>query len=342
MKRFPLFFLLILACFSPVIAREKVEIFFNPVPNAPYLIGQPELNIDAEEFTTVTLRLKAAKSGTARLFWATNFDPQMNQPKSLWFYLKKSASGRDYVFHLPSQSPYWQGWVGQLLLYPEDPENLVEVLSARAEPTRPLSFIHSGWQEFWGPKGRAVIGSTVNLIPSASVFGHSINLYVYWLALLFFLAATTLSALQQKKINWGSSFFSAGRYTLYFVFGCWFILGLNSYFNYVLITRDNFNKYYGKSLEEKRAVAYGQDLYRFLTFAKEALPQQPTNFAFIGSQAMSDLQARIILIPHRLVELKDAPAYLLLFQSPNTTLPAGYVRYKAFDKNSSILRKEQK
>src|SRR3989344_4316791 len=102
-------FVFIFSCSAA--ALDEIHIKITQAPNLPYFVGQPEMNIDAEEFDTVILKIKSNKSGTARLFWASSYDPQMNEPKSLWFSLDKTSGFKDYIFNVKSQNPNWVGFI---------------------------------------------------------------------------------------------------------------------------------------------------------------------------------------------------------------------------------------
>lgn len=352
MKLKLLLFLIIILFGSAAGAWDQININFSHPPDTPYFVGQPEMNIDAEEFTTVVLRIKAPAGGPARLFWATNFDPQMNQPKSIWFYLSKSSGPKEYVFNLRSQNQYWAGFVGQLLFYPNSGSAEIEVVSARAVPPDIISDIRSGWQEFWGPNGREVIGSTINLIPSSALFGRPINVYLYWLTGIFFLAAFAWLAIKgpakgpknkkDKSNVWLNLFQTAGRWGIYFALVGWALLGVNADLNYLNISRDNYNKYFGRNIEQKRAIAYGQDYYDFLVFARDKLPAEPVYFGVLSSRYAADMQARISLVPHILDEPRAARVtYLLVFYPDAKQLDqlSGFTFFAGLDKNAYILKR---
>jgi len=267
----------------------------------------PEVNIDAEEFDTIIFKIKSNKSGTARLFWASTYDPRMNEPKSLWFFIDKSSDYKEYVFNVKSQNPYWMGFTGQILIYSDNGPEGVEIKSAKAVTGNLLTNLKSGWREFWGPRGRVVIGSTINVIPSSSIFGSSINVYIYWLTGIFFLAV----------FAWKRSFYAAGRWAIYFALAAWLLLGINANLNYFNIFKDNFSKYFGKTIEEKRAVAYGVNYYNFLEFVRKSLPAEPVKLSIISSLYAPDLQARIFLIPHILADPTDKSLQYLLIYHPS-------------------------
>jgi len=309
---------------------QEITIPFHPVPNMPYF-QSPELTIDSAEYDTLMLRIESKQKGTARLFWAIHYDPQFNPPKSIWFSVKRGD--HDYYFDIPTQNPNWLGWVKGFLVYPETDPAKFEVKFASITRGNIGTKIRSGWQEFWGPSGRIVIGSTINLTPSSSIFGHSVNTYIYWLTAILFLLA----------FAWKRSFDTAGRWAICFALGAWVLLGINADINYFNIFRDNFSKYFGKTIEEKHAIAYGKDYYDFLVFARDKLPAEPVHFGVLSSRYAPELQPRIFLVPHVLVEPTSSKAeYLLLFNpTPEQLATAkGFRSYAQLDKNAYILKRK--
>jgi hypothetical protein len=306
---------------------NDIVVPFTSVPNQPYF-QSAQLMVDSVENNTIILTLKSDQNGTARLFWANHYDPQFNQPKSLWFFVKSGI--HDYYFNVPSQNPNWIGWTKALLIYPEfDPAGL-EIKYAKIVPSSLSTNIASGWQEFWGPNGRVVVGSTINVTPASTIFGQPINIYAYWLTGIFFLLILT----------WQRNYLRAGKLTIYFSLGVWILLGLSTYHNNFGILKDNFDKYFGKSIEIKRAIAYGKDYYDFLVFVRNKLPKKPVSFSILSSRYAPELQSRIFLVPHILVDpAKDNPEYLLIFnpEPKQLELTKKYCPYAKLNQNAYIL-----
>jgi len=321
---------LVFIMLSPTMGME-IDIPFRPVPNTPYF-ESPRLTVDAIEYTTLALRIRSEQNGTARVLWATHYDPQFNIPKSLWFYLR--AGEHDYYFNVPSQNKSWMGWITGFLLYPNVDPSGIEIKQAKVMESGFFTNIRSGWQEFRGPNGREVVGSTINVTPASTIFGRPVNVYIYWLTGIFFLAA----------FAWKRDLFKAGKWAVYFALAAWVLLGLNADYNYFNIFRDNFGKYFGRSIEQKHAIAYGQDYYDFLVFAKEKLPAEPVHFGVLSSRYAPDLQPRIFLVPHVLVEPTSAKVeYLLIFNPEPKQLASAksFAPYAALNKNAYILKRKK-
>ncbi|PIS28291.1 hypothetical protein COT42_08565 [Candidatus Saganbacteria bacterium CG08_land_8_20_14_0_20_45_16] len=334
-----------LACLAlPSLAAEESIPFFQP-PNTPYL-NSPQLTLDSSDFNTISLKIKANQAGSARLMWANNYDPQFNQAKSVWFYVKKGS--HSYYFNLPSQNPNWFGWLKGLLVYPEN--NLpIELQKAKLTSGGWLTNLLSGWQEYWGPKGRLVIGSTINLIPSSSLWGRSINLYLYWATALFFGVAFILNFFKQRpnkkkaQTAVAQAFKQTARQTLILAIIFWLGLTLNSDYNFWQIFKDHLGRYAGKTLAQKRAVAYGQEYYDFLLFAQQKLPQKPVEFGLISSNYAPELQARIFLVPHIYTAdfQNQSCQYLLVFKPSQEQLATlkNYASYAILNPSAFIMKR---
>jgi len=328
------------------LARIEVNLNITQPKGAPYFIGQPEINIDAEEFSTIVLKIKSNKSGTARLFWASNYDPQMNEPKSIWFHLDKTDYFKSYYFNVRSQNPSWIGFIGQILIFPENGPEAIELESAQATPGNLITNIKSGWQEFWGPRGRAVIGSTINVIPSSNIFGTSVNIYIYWIIGIFFVIYFLFRYFQMPETKKSKApriylvFAETAKRTLFLSIALWILLTLNADYNYFNIFKDNYSKYFGKTIEEKRAIAYGKDYYDFLVFAKEKLPKEPIKFGLLSSRYAASLQARIYLVPHILNDALSQSSYLLVFYPDQKELAAekGFSLLAKLNDNAYIMK----
>lgn len=330
----------ILSLYLPSFSQE-ISIPFRPVPAQPYF-ESPQVTIDSAEYNTLVLRIEAKQNGTARLFWATHYDMQFNQPKSIWFSLKSGE--RNYYFNIPSQNPNWIGWIKGFLIYPEIDNKLIEIKQAEIIQGNLLTNIRSGWQEFWGPKGRTVIGSTINLIPSSSIFGKSVNIYIYWIIGVFFVLFLAFQ-LYQNKGNFNLSFENSIKKTFVLALAFWILLALNSDLNFFKIFKGNFSKYFGKTIEQKRAIAYGKDYYDFLVFAKEKLPKEPVEFGLLSSRYAASLQARIYLVPHVYIDNPDKDfLYLLLFHpsSDRTFEQKNYKTLTKLDEDKIILKRFEK
>lgn len=312
----------------PAIAFDQININFNKPASSPYYIGQPEINIDAEEFTTVALKIKSNKSGTARLFWATNFDPQMNEPKSIWFFLNRSNDFKEYVFNARSQNPNWAGFVGQLLVFPENGPEGIEIGSAKAITGNFTTNIRSGWREFWSPRGRLVIGSTINTIQSSNLFGRSIYVYIYWLIGLLitgYLAYQLyLISKEKKKHPFSAVWLKTGKFAFFLIVVFWLLLEASSLVNNWLALKSDW-KYFGKTYREKLVLGNTGDFYPFIEFCEANIPQN-AKFDVRIPPFYNDIKAKYYLYPREFTTVEAE--FLVVYNQP--VEPVTLSRYRIF------------
>lgn len=298
--------LLIIIISAPVFARDAINIAITQQPNTPYFIGVPELNIDSEEFTTVILKIKSNKSGTARLFWASSYDPQMNEPKSISFSLDKG--NQEYVFNVKAQNPNWVGFIPQILIYPKGGPEGVEIELSKAVLGNLITDIKSGWREFWffeAPQLR-----TVNFIYGPKINGISVNAYIYWLVIL--LSAGLASYAYYKKLPWQTT----ARNSMIIVLFFWIALDCRILLDQAKAVAIDFQTFYGKSLDEKRGLTTLGNFYNFIKFAGSKLPEgsgfnllYPPNYYYLE-------KANYYLYPTHY----DKTAKYVLVYDPNRTL----------------------
>ncbi|MDD5593275.1 MAG: hypothetical protein PHG97_00860 [Candidatus Margulisbacteria bacterium] len=272
-----LYFLVIFAILLQplVFASDKVNIIMTHPQNAPYFVGTPERNIDAEEFDTVVLKLRSKTGGTGRLFWATNLDPQMNEPKSIWFFIDRSDYYKEYVFNVKSQNPSWAGYIGQLLFFPENGPEAIEIDSAAAVPGNIGTGLSSAWREFWGPKGRLIEGPAVNNMRALTFWGQPVNFFIYGLIILVGLISFGYFFYLSRKVS--LAWQNCGRITILAALTFLALLIVSQLISEYYQFKLDFGRYDFKSLEAKRALTvemFGRDFYQFLDFCQKNLPEK--------------------------------------------------------------------
>jgi hypothetical protein len=327
---------------------QEIAIEFQPAFGRPY-VQSGQIMVDAAEYNTLVLAIEAKQKGTARLFWMNHYNMVFNQPKSLWFTIRPGK--HQYYFNFPSQNMNWIGWVRGLLINPDFPGSQFKVIEAKAIKGNLITNIKSAWQEFWGPNGRVEIGSTVHVIPSSSIFGRSINVYIYWLtgiclALIFALAFVKeirKSKNYLKTLN--LSLNEAANKSFVLIIISWLFLSLNSDYNYFSWFKHNNAKYLGKTMREKRIAAYGQELIEYLDFVREKLPQEPVLYNISTNYYAFEHKARILLYPpHQSVEDPNDkfPPYTLVFypKADYAYDTEKYVIFAKMDENKYILKRK--
>ncbi|MFA6549374.1 MAG: hypothetical protein WCT39_05565, partial [Candidatus Margulisiibacteriota bacterium] len=260
--RFVLLLLMSIFFLSPVFG-EGFTFPFQFVPQA-YCFQSPQLTIDSAEYNTLILKVYAKQSGTARIFWANHYDPQFNPPKSIGFFLKKGTHA--YTFNIASQNPYWIGWVKGFLIYPEFDPRLVEIKDAKIIAGNFWTNTCSGWQEFWGPRGRLVIGSTINTIQSTNLFGRPIYSYIYWFLGLIGIGSS-IYLLYLRQFNWQR----IGQIVFFSLLICWMLLEFSGLCSNWLMFQNDL-KYLSKSTRDKLVLANTGDFYPFMEFCLTNIP----------------------------------------------------------------------
>ena len=312
-------------------AFDQVNISFTQQPGTPYFVGQPEMNIDAEEFTTVILRIKSEQSGMARLFWATNFDPQMNEPKSLSFSLDKSTDLKEYTFNLRRQNPNWAGFVGQLLVMPENGPAGLEMAPAWAIPGNLITDIKSGWSEFF--RYETIQARTVNIIKGPQLNGRSVNFYLLILILLAFILVLTNELIKANKLDLMAKAQRALYATIIVTIILAALLEARLWIDYAKTARLDFSTLWGKTLDEKREITTGGGFYDFLSFCNKALPAR-VDVSLIAPEPYPKAKGGYYLYPHRVI---DQAGYLIVYESNANT--KNYSLFAKFNDRAYILRK---
>src|SRR3989339_194756 len=310
-RRAILILLLTIPCFSAF--AEEINIPFQKTPGQDYL-ESPAMMIDSLENSTLSLKLNCSNDGLARLYWITSYDQRFEQSKSIWFYTKRGV--HTYYLNIPSQSPYWIGWIKRLIIAPESPGK-IEILASTVSRGNWLTFLASGWQEFWGPKGRAQTGFSINVTHSSPLYGNSINVYFYWLIGLAFIFSFVFYLFKARPKSFEEyliPFNSAAKTAFAAILASWLLLALNADLNYFSLFKVNYQKYFGKTIDQKHAEAYGEDYLTFLKFTADKLPRKPVSFVVYSSINSPELAGRLFLAPHILAsDVNKLPDYILVF-----------------------------
>ncbi|MBU1626487.1 hypothetical protein KKB18_03885, partial [bacterium] len=171
-----------------------------------------------------------------------------------------------------------------------------------------LTNIFASWQEFWGPKGRIVIGSTINVIASSKIRGKSLNYYFYWILFLSFIILLIRNLTLNKKFQlaWDKTSISL----LIIFLALWGISECNNLYNEWHQLKNDFKNYAGKSLDRKYAKALGfPDLYEFIKFCELKIP--PTSIYALYTSLPTDPKPSYYLYPRT---GSSTPEYILVFK----------------------------
>lgn len=257
--------LILILFLQPSSFGAEIFIPFEAAAGRPYF-ESPETTIDSAEYNTLILQIEAKKSGAARLFWATHYNMQFSQPQSIWFSVKSGK--HDYCFNIPSQNPNWIGWIKGFLIYPETGSKLIEIKQAKIAKANLLTNIRSGWREFFVfevPQLR-----TVNFIYGPKIYGNSVNLFIYCLIILMSILIMIYEFIKSRDVH--ISFKMGSREIIIICLFFWMALDLRILIDQARTTVLDVQTFYGKSLDEKRALVTLGDYYGFLKFAGSKLP----------------------------------------------------------------------
>ena len=270
MKKIILILIAVLTCACGSLAAPEMYFTMVRPPNAPYFVSSQSMNVYSDDYKTVVLEIRSNKRCTARLLWSSSYDPQINLPKSVWFVIKRSDYPEEYVFNIRSQNQYWTGFIDRIAVFPEDDINGIEITSSKVIPADLISTVASGWREFWGPGGRVVLGSTVNNMAVTTLWGRSINIYLFILIMLSALASSVYYLIRTKDpaLSWKV----CGRVAIISGMLLWAVLELSFLVNEYGQLRSDVEKYDLKTLEEKQKLTIGEDLYAFISFCAKEIP----------------------------------------------------------------------
>ncbi len=287
---------------SPSFAAE-ITVHFTKQPNQPYLVSS-QITVDSSEFSTVILNIKADKNSAATLMWANHYDPQFNQQKSISFDLQQGQ--KIYYINAQQRRPNRIAWIKGLLLYPENAQ--IEVIETKLTTGNLGTSFLSAWQEFFTFERPAL--RSVNFIYGPKINGQSVNLYIYFIILVFLILTFKLGP---KKIILICLFF-------------WCVLDLRAMLDQARTVKLDLAEFAGKSLDDKRAQTTLGDFYGFLKFAEAKLPYGagfdlacPPNYYYLP-------KANYYLYPTHY----DKNANYVLVYDPQNTLNYHKTGYKLF------------
>ncbi len=333
--RYICIFALLLFTQIPALSQE-ISINFQPVPGQPYY-QTTDIMVDAEEYKTVILRLKSKQSGTTRLFWASSYDMQFNQPKSISFTLRSGE--HKYYFNVSSQNKYWLGWIRKLLIFPENNAKEFSIISAKILKGSIFTTMVSGWQEFFAFEAYQL--RTVNFIYGPKLYGRSVNLYIYYLIIFLSIFFIARNFIKSRNLNLAIKTSAKNIVIICLVF--WIILDLRILIDQARTVTADTKTFSGKSLEEKRAIITLGGFYKFIKFAQLKLPEG-AGFSLLHPQGYYYVsKANYYLYPRHHEEKAD---YILVYNPTrsldkqiNDYLSKGYKRFATHKKGEFILKK---
>ncbi|NQU16565.1 MAG: hypothetical protein HQ564_00750 [Candidatus Saganbacteria bacterium] len=286
----------------------------GPLP----ILVSPNIYIDTDEIDTLEIRLKTDQKISARVFWVGTFDKQFIPQKQVEFRTNKDF--RTYHINLKSRNRLWDGSISKIIISPTSGQGYFEIDYIKLKKGTLITNLISGFNEFFGPSGRVIAGSTINNIPNSSFLGKPITFYIY--VFLFI----SIFVLLIKRKDPGSKIVS-----ILFVF--WILLAINSEYNNINIIRSDWHLL-GKTLEQKQALTTDPAFYAFLTFCKEKLPPK-SKIKFLTAAGYFDSKGAYYLFPHL---ISDEPDYLLIYKKSPELDSTKYTLYSKYKEGEYILK----
>jgi hypothetical protein len=277
------------------------------------------LKLLAKDIDLLEIRMKASRGGLGEISWRSSKEP-FAELRSHSFYLGSANKSHTYYFDL---KPYLRGQgIDHVLFFPFIQEGEAELTAFKFIKGDPWQKAMAGWQEFWGPTGRSFTGTSFFILKSPRLFGRSIFFYLNWLVGL-----SLAVSLMSKRPRW----------TILLILALWIMLEASSAVNNWTFFKGDL-RFWGKSLEEKRALQNEKDFYQFIKFAEANIPAS-AGFDVLANPKYhySRQRAAYYLYPRPRQEKAN---YLLVFdQTPDAKTMRDYRIAARFRKGAYLLKR---
>ncbi|MBU0573546.1 MAG: hypothetical protein KKH83_03600 [Candidatus Margulisbacteria bacterium] len=302
-----------------------------------YLVSPP-VSINSERIYTCTIKIKSGITGAAWIYWINSYSHDYDQQKSVQFNLKKSDGFKTYVFNLKKRNPNWKGFTSQMLIAMPPEAGEVEVSQIELASGSFTSDLTAGVQEFTGPQGREVIGSTINNIKSSTVLGVPVNVYLY---IIILIGALVIFIVDMRTGFTRANYYRSVGHIFFLTFACWVLLDANTLFNQIGIFKQDASTYFGKSLRDKRASIplMRKGLYPFLEFCEEKIPAG-ASYKIIGEfGSYESLYPPFYLYPR---QSSEEPEYVIVYHPKEKPDLPGATMAASFKDGEYILKIKRK
>lgn len=307
------------------------------------LIISPPLNVDADRFSILVLKLKTSRSyGNVRVLWTSPFDQQLSIMKSIAF--STGLAGRQRTYHVNmKENPNWEMIVSRLLIMPLEETGSFEIDSVSIEEPGIAGIFWCGFDDLFSLE--TLKASTVNFIYGPKIFGLSVNAIIYILIIIYFIYLMRIALAR----GWPGfdAFKNAlpdiSKKALIAVFSLWVLLDLRIDFDYLRIAYADWLTFAGKSLDEKHAIVTVGDYYQFLQFCDKVLPER-SRISFSSADSYIYEKGAYYLYPHlydRFNLGKRDADYLIVYNqvlSPSSS----YEVFAKFAEDKYILKRNIK
>jgi len=282
---------------------------FHSTSSMPLLASKSDIFINASRQKVLELKMRSNKSYmTGRLFFRRIGDAGFNYSNSFEFQTGLNNMYHKYLIDL-SRNPNWFGTVSQIMISPINGAGSVDIESVKfIEPNIWLA-ASAFWRDFFTFEVPQV--RMANFIYGQKMNGISVYRYVYCLIIIILLLVISLQYIKYKDIKVISR--SLPAMILLTCLSFWMILDFRTLFDQARAVTLDAQTFYGKSLEEKRALTNLGDFYGFLTFADSKLPKNSSFNILNPSYYYFNEKAVYYLYPRRF----DAKAAYVLAYNPD-------------------------
>jgi hypothetical protein len=311
------------------------------IGNAPFIVSPFPINIDADEkkILVIDMMTESEYEDTVVL-WRTSYYNQFNMARSARISLGSRSRFHKYYINL-GNNPGWEGVVQHLLLFPMKQPGKFKIKSIKLESPNPINTVTAAWQEFTAYE--TLKGSTVNTIRSPMIFGRRVNFYVLiFLALCFlafFLRTLFLKKWQLASLREAAKSGLYGMTILLII--VWCLLEVRQSLDYIKTASLDFKTYWGKSLDEKRAIILLNDFHDYLVFCNESLPER-VEVNLVAPHVFFTDRAGMHLYPHIIVRDSIADYVLVYDQEIDKDKYKDFDVFKKFKDNKYILYRRTK
>jgi len=298
-----------------------------------------------EENSLLTFEMKTTAPGIATVMWANYLDQRFMPQRGYQFYLGAPNAWHRYYIDLAAHEKELTR-IDNLLINPLTGSGEAEIRGLKIAKATATGRLLAGWQEFLGPRGREVMGYSINTQPSVQLFGREIFFYLYWLvglAIIVLLAAEFWPAWRQplkkaKAKSWAfyePVFVRAVKKIFVVVLACWFVLEFSSLYTDWRNLRSDW-PLVGKSLAEKRTLVNAGDLYPFVEFCAAKLPPGAAYDYRVGGM-YNDIKMVYYLYPHEMAAGAD---YLVVYDGTvSPEVGRLYSPFAVFRPNAYIMKR---
>lgn len=309
--------------------------------NMPYFSSPSPLALDADEYKIIIIEMSTAQEySDANILWRTSYSNDFNFAKSARISLGSKNKFHKYYVNLGIHHE-WEGMVQQLLILPISSPGEFQVECIKLERPNMVSLIVSAWQEFTAYE--TIKGVTVNTIQSQTLFGREINFWVIILLVLCF-AATFAWIFYKERFDPASMIkaFRSGLYSItLLMITLWVMLEARMGMDYLKTFSLDFQTYFGKSLDEKRAIIMSPDFYGFLLFCNKALPQR-SKVVLVTSNAFFNDRAGMHLYPS-IINFDGTGDYVIVYdQDIDKEKYKDFVLFAKYKEKEYILKRREK